>query len=279
MKAAAFDYERPSDLASALQFLDQGEAVVKVLAGGQSLGPMMNLRLVQPDLLVDVTAIPELTTVREEPDACVIGACVTTAAIEDGRIPDVTNGALTTVAAAIAYRAVRNRGTIGGSLAHADPAADWLTALSALGAEAIIVGRSGRRSLPIADFALGAFETVLGTAELLESVRVPRCSEAARWGYYKFCRKTGEFAEAIGAILVDPDRDICRAVIGGTDSKPLVVTDARSLFGGSASIPLHERFEPETFTRLLDAAGLPDDPYARQVHKAALKRAAERLTQ
>ena len=111
------------------------KASAKIIAGGQSLGPMLNLRLVEPQLIVDITGLAELKQVERRGDELVLGACVTHADIEDGRIPDVTRGAMQGVAANIAYRAVRNRGTVGGSLSHADPAADWVSALSALGAK------------------------------------------------------------------------------------------------------------------------------------------------
>ena len=139
MKPAPFDYARPSTLSDAIALL-RSEGSVKLLAGGQSLGPMLNLRLVQPDLLVDIAAVPELLRIETEGDGLLIGACVTHADIEDGRVPDPTGGALPAVAGAIAYRAVRNRGTIGGSLAHADPAADWPLALAALGADGRVLG-------------------------------------------------------------------------------------------------------------------------------------------
>ena len=153
MKPARFDYARPASLGEAVALLGTRGTVVKCLAGGQSLGPMLNLRLVQPDLLVDITRIPELTRVEEDGDGVLLGACTTHAAIEDGRVPDVTGGVLPAVAQGIAYRAVRSRGTIGGSLAHADPAADWITCLTALGAEIVVHGPSGRRELAVAGSA------------------------------------------------------------------------------------------------------------------------------
>ncbi|WP_261403445.1 FAD binding domain-containing protein [Chenggangzhangella methanolivorans] len=121
------------------------------------------------------------------------------------------------VAAGIAYRAVRNRGTIGGSLAHADPAADWVSTLSALGAEIEIASRAGRRRLAIGAFLTGALSTALQPGELLVSVRIPLVSGAARFGYVKHARKIGEFAHAIGAALVDPERGIARG--GGRDRR------------------------------------------------------------
>eukprot|EP01035_Chromulina_nebulosa_P040155 gene40156-54290_t len=113
---------RPRDIASALAAM-ASEGVTKIIAGGQSLGPMLNLRLVAPDMIVDIAGIAELKHVERSGDELVIGACITHADIEDGRIPDVTRGAMQRVASAIAYRAVRNRGTVGGSLSHADPSA------------------------------------------------------------------------------------------------------------------------------------------------------------
>ena len=212
MKPARFEYECPTDTAAAIALAARSDLMVKFIAGGQSLGPMLNLRLAQPDVLVDLTGIAELTQVEETADSLSIGACVTHADIEDGRVPDLAGGMLRSVARGIAYRAVRNRGTIGGSIAHADPSADWISCLAALGASVVVRGASGRRSVPIEEFMLGVFETTLLSGELVEAVAVPRLSNQAKWGFYKVCRKTGEFANAIGAVLFDPARSVCRAV-------------------------------------------------------------------
>ena len=274
VKPSRFEYERPADLATAIALARREDVVVKFLAGGQSLGPMLNLRLAQPELLVDITAIPELKRFEETADAIVIGACVTHADIEDGRVPDVTGGALADVARGIAYRAVRNRGTLGGSLAHADPSADWVASLAALGAEVLIRGPAGSRSLAIADFVTGAFEVALEPGEILAAVRIPRPSRSARWGYYKICRKPGELAQAIGAILHDPERAVLRAVIGATESRPVVFSDAASLFGGKPLAGLGSAFDASTAARELSAAGMTD-PYDNRIHVVALKRAID----
>lgn len=272
MKPVGFDYERPADVKAALSLLGSADAAVKVLAGGQSLGPMLNLRLVRPELVVDVTRIADLKRVEDEAAHIVIGACVTHADIEDGRVPDVTRGALPMVARNIAYRAVRNRGTVGGSLAHADPAADWVSALAAIGAEAIIAGPSGRRTVPVEDLMLGVFEIDIESSDLLEAIRIPRLSPSARWGYYKVTRKTGEFAHAIGAVLDDPDRGVCRAVIGALDAKPIVLSDARALFNGRPDADLTRSFDVQVAADLLQQAGLADG-IKQQIHVAALRRA------
>lgn len=272
MKPSQFDYERPADLASVIRLIQRDDIVVKIVAGSQSLGPMLNLRLVQPDLLVDITAIKELKRVEVTDDGITIGACVTHADIEDGRVPDVTGGALSKVARGIAYRAVRNRGTLGGSLVHADPSADWVSSLAAIGAEVLITGPSGQRRVPVEAFMTGVFEVDLGPGEMLEAVRIPRLSASARWGYHKLCRKTGEFAHAIGAVLHDPERSVCRVVVGATESKPIVLTDARPLFSDG------RRLDVDAARELLTSAGHAD-ALENQIHIAALKRAVDRAEQ
>ena len=269
MKPVPFDYARPADVPAALKLAGTGGAV-KIIAGGQSLGPMLNLRLVQPELLIDITAIAELKRVEEKRDSLVIGSCITHADIEDGRIPDVTNGALRTVAAGIAYRAVRNRGTIGGSIVHADPSADWLSALSALGAAAIVSGPQGTRRVPVENFVLGVFETVLAEGEMLTGLDVPRRSRAARFGYHKLSRKTGEFAHAIGVYLDDRDSDTCRAVIGATGGAPLVFTDRGRLFRGRT---VSAAALDDDYLRAAMTAGGLTDAIEQKLHLAALRRA------
>jgi carbon-monoxide dehydrogenase medium subunit len=276
MKPAPFDYARPSSLSDAIALLASEERVAKPLAGGQSLGPMLNLRLAQPEVLVDITGVPELRRAEEDGDGVLIGACVTHADIEDGRVPDPTGGALVEVARAIAYRAVRNRGTIGGSLAHADPAADWISALAGLGAEAIVRGPAGQRRLAVERFMAGAFETALAPGELLEAIRVPRLSPRRRWGFYKFCRKAGEYAHAIGAVLFDPERALSRAVMGATEGAPIVVVDAASLFGDHPEC-LAGNFDRGVAASRLEEGGI-HDPFERQIHVVALGRAVRRAS-
>jgi len=231
MKAAAFDYESPRDVAAALALAIQADGGAKYVAGSQSLGPMLNLRLVQPALLIDVRRIGELAEVGQSDDAVRFGACTSHAAIEDGVVPDPTRGLMPFVARGIAYRPVRNRGTIGGSLAHADPAADWVTAMALLGAVAIVRGPTGERRIALESFFSGAYTTALGDDDLLVAVDVPKLSAAARWGYYKICRKTGEFAQAIGAVLIDPLRGIERSVVGAADGAPIVLEGRAAIAG------------------------------------------------
>jgi carbon-monoxide dehydrogenase medium subunit len=181
---------------------------------------------------------------------------VTHAAIEDGLAPDMGGGILPRVAAGIAYRAVRNRGTIGGSLCHADPAADWVTVLTALGASVLLVSRAGRRSLPVADFVTGAYRTALAPGEVLQAVRIPLLPRGAGWGYVKACRKPGEFAHCMAAVLRAPDGQR-RVVVGALGTAPLRIegvtelTQATMLLPGDATT---RHMAAETMRRAWDMA-------------------------
>jgi carbon-monoxide dehydrogenase medium subunit len=187
---------------------------------------MLNLRLARPSLLVPITHLAVLREVSETASSVTIGACVTHATIADGGVPDVGPldaglNVLARVAEGIAYRAVRTRGTIGGSLCHADPAADWVTVLLTLGAEVLT---TEGRVLSLRDFIVGAFRTALRPGELLRAVRISKVLPAAGWGYVKAFRKPGEFAYAMAAVLVD--RDVKRAVIGAIGGPPIVLEGA-----------------------------------------------------
>jgi carbon-monoxide dehydrogenase medium subunit len=274
MKPAPFAYERPRDLTVALSMLAAGNRSAKIIAGGQSLGPMLNLRLVQPELIVDISGLAELKRAEVSGDELVLGALVTHADIEDGRTADVTRGAMRGVAANIAYRAVRNRGTIGGSLSHADPAADWISALAALGARVTLRSLAGARTLVVETFVVGALESALHDGEIVEAVRVPTRSASSHWGYVKSCRKTGEFAHAIGAVLIDPTAASARIVIGAIDTAPIVITDAAELFGGRIAADYKQRFDLRVADALLAKAGI-DDAAQRHIHVNVLKRAVQ----
>ena len=165
----------------------------------------------------------------------------------------------------IAYRAVRTRGTIGGSLAHADPAADWLTLLTALGAELMLARPGGRRRAALGGFVRGAMETVLAADELITSVRIPKFSPRARFGYHKICRKTGEFADAIGAVVDDPERGVRRLVASTLAGAPLslAVTGA-----DSTAVP-----EIADLQQRLSEAGFAGDAYETRLRAVVLQRA------
>lgn len=227
MKSALFAYQRAASLADAVRACGSGAAGIKLMGGSQSLGPMLNMRLVRAALVVDVSGAEDMRQVERRDGGLFIGGALTHAQIEDGTL-DASLGADATplaqmlrhVAGTIAYRAVRNRGTLAGSLAHADPAADWVLAMAALDAQLQCVSTHGTRLVAATQFMSGAFTTALEESELLAGVLVPFYSPDMRWGYKKFCRKTGEFAEASCAVVLDPQRSVARIVIGALDGAP-----------------------------------------------------------
>lgn len=241
MKPVAFSHTLPGSVAEAIRLASSG-ADVKIIGGGQSLGPMLNLRLARPEVLIDVAALDHLRRIEDTGRHVEIGSAIRHAEIEDSAIPDPITGMLPHVAGGIAYRAVRNRGTIGGSLCHADPAADWISAMTVLDATLVIAGTDGTtREVPMTDFMEGAYRTVLAPGEVLCTIRIPKCGEDARWGYYKICRKVGEFADAIATVVIDPKRRYCRVVFGAVSGAPLVARDlAQSVAETGRAAPHHE---------------------------------------
>ena len=220
MKAAQFDYVSPASIDQALGALKAVGDRAKPIAGSQSLGPMLNLRLTRPQTVVDLSKLAELQTVTKQQNDLRVGASVTHAQIEDGAFDLLRGHPVQMVASRIAYRSVRNRGTLGGSLAHADPAADWVLACAALDARIEVQSASGTRLVSMSDFMIAAYTTVLAADEMIVAVHFPDVSSRARWGYQKFCRKTGEFAHASCATYIDPESKIARIVVGALDGAP-----------------------------------------------------------
>lgn len=239
MKPAPFQLHRAHSVAEAVDLLDRLGAdgsEARVIAGGQSLVPMMNFRLARPDHLVDLGPVAELTAIERTDhdgvDQLVIGAMVTQA--EALASPLVAEHApmLAAALAHIGHGHIRNRGTVGGSIAHADPAAELPAALVALDAELEIAAGGGhRRWVAAGDFFQGWFSTALGAGELLTAVRLPSWAPSgtgsARWGFEELARRQGDFAMALAATVVVHDGD--------------VVSSARVVVGGVAPIPLRCR--------------------------------------
>ncbi|MDX6806248.1 FAD binding domain-containing protein [Terrihabitans rhizophilus] len=236
MKPVAFDLLQAGDVASALAALAGGGDEAKPISGTQSIGPMLNLRLARPSLAVDISRIAALRECRDEGDAILYGAAITHAEIEDGALPDATPGWMAAAARRIAYRAVRNRGTLGGSLAHADPAADWVNVLTALDASVVLRSVGGERTVPLTGFFSGSFSTVLEPGEIITHVRVRKRSAAARWAYWKYCRKVGEFAMASAAVLIDPERTETRILVGAIERPPALLRDPEAVLAGRLGI-------------------------------------------
>jgi carbon-monoxide dehydrogenase medium subunit len=271
MKPAPFDYARAGSIAEAVALLAENESA-RPLAGGQSLGPMLNLRLARPSKLIDIKRIPELRAISKNDGTLRIGACITHAEIEDAATGDTLEHILRSVARGIAYRAVRNRGTLGGSLAHADPAADWITAMVALDARFIVHSPNTERRIAADQFMSGAYVTDLQAAELLTAIELPRLSPSARWAYFKICRKTGEFAKALGAAVHDATTGLARVVCGALHGPPVLLPQtARHLAeSGSAAATAIVTDEIAALLQHLD-------PIARQLQVIATRRALAQL--
>ncbi len=240
MKAAAFEYHRASSAHEALELFARYAGQAKFMAGSQSLGPMLNLRLARPAHVIDISGCEDFRGVQVLDHSIRVGACVTHAEIEDGLFESLRAHPLQQVASRIAYRAIRNRGTIGGSLAHADPAADWVLAAMAFNADIEIMSAHATRRVPMREFMLAAYTTVLAEDEVIYAIHFPVVSSQARWGYYKFCRKTGEFAEASCAVYVDPVTLTARVVVGALDAAPAELSEIaqRIARGGLACVTL-----------------------------------------
>ncbi len=272
MKPAPFAYLRAQTVAEACAALANPEHGVAVaIAGGQSLMPLLALRLTPADLVVDIGRLAELKATTAVGDGVQIGAGVTHADLEDGRVVDPSGGLMRRVAATIGYRAVRNHGTLGGSVALADPAADWPACLLALGAHVRLAGPTGERSASLDDILIGAYTTSLRPGELITAFDVAAQPKAVRVGYAKVVRKSGAFATSIGCV-VDPGPDGApRVVVGGTTTRPHLLPRVAGCLGPSKT-------PDEAALRAAIAQDLavlePDaDAYQQRVHTATVLRA------
>jgi carbon-monoxide dehydrogenase medium subunit len=198
---APFEMVRPSSVEEAVAALAEHGDDAKVIAGGHSLLPLMKLRLATPGVLVDISRIPDLSYVRVEGDEVAIGAGTRHFELQNSDVAQAEVPILAHVASRVGDPQVRHRGTVGGTVAHGDPASDVPTALLALGGTVVAQGPDGRRSIPLTDFFLGFFETALEEGEIVVEVRVPRTGSAG-WGYEKFTRRENDWP-IVAAAAVD----------------------------------------------------------------------------
>ena len=220
MKPAAFDYRAPRSIEEALSLLQAhaGQGA-KLLAGGQSLVPVMNFRLAAPSLLIDLNRIPALAGIRAEGDGALrIGAMTRNRDIERSELVRTRNPLLHAAMPYIAHAQIRNRGTLGGSLAHADPAAELPAVCVACEAELTIVGPHGERVVRAAEFFRGLFTTALEPDELLSEVRFPAWPAGRRFDFQEVSRRHGDFAIVGAAVLYDAPA--ARVVVFGAEDAP-----------------------------------------------------------
>lgn len=239
-----FEYVRPADLAETLRILKDREGEAKLLSGGYSLLPLIKLRLAQPALLVDLRDVAGLDGITETDDALRIGARATHRQIHEAPVVRDHYPLLSDVTAVIGDPQVRNWGTIGGSVAHADPASDWPAVLLAARATVVCRSQSGDRLIAAREFFLDTFTTAIEPTEVLTELRIPRRPRLSGGAYAKLERKVGDFATAAVASIValGADGRIERAGIGLTAvaESPFAATDAEAILIGNA--PSEELF-------------------------------------
>jgi carbon-monoxide dehydrogenase medium subunit len=217
MYPAQFEYHAPGTVKEVLDLLGRHKDDAKLLAGGHSLLPAMKLRLAQPKHLIDLRNLPGLSGIREENGMLVIGAMTTHHAVESSSVVKSKCQVLATTAGMIGDPMVRNMGTIGGSLAHADPAADYPATIIACGAEMVAEGRNGKRTIKADDFFKGLLTTALDPDEILTEVRVPVCGPEVGSAYLKFPHPASRFAVVGVAAVLNMDGDkVAKASIGIT---------------------------------------------------------------
>jgi carbon-monoxide dehydrogenase medium subunit len=271
VKPAPFAYRRAGSVEEALALLAEHGDEAKLMSGGQSLVPLLNMRLAQPELVVDISRVPELVETTALDGGIRYGAAVIHSRFEDGLVPDPTGGLLPAVAGGIGYRAIRNRGTIGGSLAHADSSAEWPVVMSAVGARVVVSSAArGARTIPAGEFVEGFFTNALDDDEAVVAVDVPALATGARWGLAKTARKPGEFAESLAVAVVAADGG-AEVWLGAATSVPLRVDAVADL--------LRDRSWGEGVAADVVAAvgaWLDDaDAYHRQLHGITVARALE----
>jgi aerobic carbon-monoxide dehydrogenase medium subunit len=228
MKPAPFEYFAPTDMSEALDILARYGDEAKILAGGQSLMPLMNMRLARPHVLVDINRLTALSHISLGTDgALAIGALTRQRAIERASLVQTHYPLLAAVMLALGHFQIRNRGTIGGSIVHADPAAELPALCLALEAEFVLRSAVGQRTVKAADFFRTYLTTAIEPVEMLVDVRFPPWQAQWRWGFQEICRREGDFAlvGAVAVLQLDDDA-MCRAArltmfgVGGTPVRP-----------------------------------------------------------
>lgn len=286
MIPGTFDYHAPSTADEAVSLLAEHGDDAKLLAGGQSLIPLMRFRLADPARLVDLNGLAELAGLEEADGQLRIGAMTRHADVEHSELAAARYPLLAEAAALIADPLVRNRGTVGGSLVHADPAGDWGAVMLACGAELVVRSADGERTIPIDDFYFGPFTTSLDRGELLTEIRLPRPGSRSGGAYQKLERKVGDFATVAVAARLELDEDgaVASAGLGLTAVGPsnLRPEDAEEALVGDP--PDEDRFEEaaalaaEASSPTADNRG--SEAYKRDMvrvlAKRALRRAADR---
>jgi carbon-monoxide dehydrogenase medium subunit len=205
MKPAPFDYFDPRSVEEAVSLLREHGEDAKILAGGQSLMPLLNMRMARPEALIDLSRVAGLEYIRETEDGLAIGAMTTKRAVERSELVKNRQPLLHAATLWIAHPQIRNRGTVGGSMAQADPAAEYPAVALVLDAELCAVGPDGERTIKAADFFVSYLTTALEPAEVLTEVRFPVLAEGTGWAFEEISRRHGDFAMAGAAVTLSAE--------------------------------------------------------------------------
>jgi carbon-monoxide dehydrogenase medium subunit len=271
MKASAFSYARATSVANAIELLAEHGERAKVLSGGQSLMPAMNLRLLAPELIVDIGSLDELRGVARREGLLSIGALTRHVDLQND--PDIATDAplLREAIAHVAHPAIRNRGTIGGSLAHADPASELPACMIALNATIVVRGPKGERRIPAEDFFVGIYETLLSAQELLVAVEVPLLPPNSAHHFCEFARRQGDYAiVGLAAQAVVEDHPGNRRL---TDFRPVFFgLSDRPVRAKAAAMLVNTDMTPDTLSEALQALADELDPPEDQQANSAMRR-------
>jgi carbon-monoxide dehydrogenase medium subunit len=249
MKPPPFDYHRPSSLEEALSLKGSLGSAALVLAGGQSLIPLLNMRLARPEAVIDIGAISDLDYVRGADKILAVGSMTRTRSLERSEEAFAACPLLRKALRLVAHAAIRNRGTVGGAIAHADPAAELPAVLALLGGSVIASGLAGAREVAVADFFRGHFTTALEPEEILTEVRFPRMASGHGYAFCEIARRHGDFALAgVGAIT---STGTTRLVMFGVDSRPVVVESDDPEEAAGAVNPTSDIHGPAAYRRQL----------------------------
>jgi aerobic carbon-monoxide dehydrogenase medium subunit len=236
MKLPPFEYACPTKLSEAVALLAARNGDAKLLAGGQSLVPMLAFRLAAPALLVDLRKLPELRKIEISSNGVVLGSMVRWCDILADRRLRTAHPLLCAAVAEVAHYQIRNRGTIGGSIAHADPAAEMPGIALACEAQIATVGTAGARMIKAADFFIGPLMTLLEPDEIIVEIRLPAWPAWRRWGFQEFARRRGDFAMAAAALWYDQDADgrarNAHVAVIGVGDRPLRLPQVEALLNG-----------------------------------------------
>ena len=237
MKMPPFEYACPTTISEAVQLLASRDGDAKALAGGQSLVPMMAFRIASPSLLVDLRKLKELREIRITESGVTLGAMTRWRDIEDDKRLEKAHPLLKAAIEHVAHYQIRNRGTVGGSIAHADPAAEMPGIVVTCDAEIAVVGTSGSRTIKAGDFFQGPLMTALAADEIITEIRLPAWPAKRRWGFQEFARRRGDFAMAAAAVFYDQDGSgkATNAHVGviGVADRPLRLASVEAVLNGA----------------------------------------------